>query len=269
MLRSENSTDKIIRIDSFNPYETRFPNRRLITRDTLIIMKLLRSEGYRVIVEPENEQPLQYLYKKGTAQWFADPVNILFFSIPLTILTNLIVNQIQKLIDGKGNKPTPNINITIDNSIHTYNYLGEAQPEGNTKRISLERKALKEGFDRCFEARPPKTAFPTPIYLEHKPKIVGWCRLWESDKGLESEGFILDKVVKRRISQKRLNGASVTGIASVTECSICNFNYLECNHIAGEDYDGKHCFNTIKETTFVETSIVKEPINKECILGWA
>lgn len=259
---------KKIIIETFNPYESRFPNRKLVTRDMLLLIKHLRSDGYEIVIEPENDQPVEYLYKKGVAEFFADPVNITLIGIPIAILTNIISNQIQKLLDKKEPINKTNINIQIDNSTHIYNYLGEPQDKNNKKLVAKKRMELKDGFERCFEIKSPRLDYPTPIFLEHKPKIVGWCSLWADDKGLKSEGIIIDKIVKRRISQNRLNGASVTGIATKTECSICKSNFVYCDHIPGKEYNGKKCHNTIIETDFVETSLVKEPINSECLLGW-
>jgi hypothetical protein len=259
---------KKIKIDTFNPYENRFPNRKLVTRDTLLLIKHLRSEGYEVIIEPENEIPVQYLYKKGIAEFFADPVNITLINIPIAILTNIISNQIQKLFDKKESINKENINIKIDKSTRTYNYLGEHQEKTNHKVVAKKRKELKDGFDKCFEIKSPYEDFPTPVFLEHKPKIVGWCWLWSDDDGLKSKMIITDKVVKRRISQNRLNGLSVTGIATKTECSICKSDFVTCKHIPAKKYKGKECYNTIVETDYVETSIVKEPINSQCLINY-
>lgn len=259
---------KIVKIDTFNPYESRFPNRKLITRDTLLLIKYLRAEGYEIVVQPENDQPIEYLYKKGVTEFFANPVNLVLIGIPISIITNIISNKIQKLLDKKESVNKTNLNIQIDNSINIYNYLGESQNKNNKKIIEKKRKELKGGFDKCFQIKPPNDKYPTPIFLEHKPKIVGWCTLWSDDIGLKSEGIITDKIIRRRISQNRLNGASVTGIATKTECSICNLDFVYCKHIPGNNYSGKKCHNTIIETDFVETSIVKAPINSECLLGW-
>ena len=79
--------------------------------------------------------------------------------------------------------------------------------------------------------------------------------------------MITDKVIRRRIRQNRLNGMSVTGIATRTECSICNKSYTECNHVAGNVYNNQGCYNKIIETDYVETSIVKEPINSQCLVN--
>ncbi|MGE5942827.1 MAG: hypothetical protein ACM31G_00675 [Flavobacteriales bacterium] len=259
---------KIIKIDTFNPYENRFPNRKLVTRDTLLLIKHLRSEGYEVVIEPENEQPVQYLYRKGITEFFADPVYITLIGIPITILTTIISNQIQKLFDKKETINKSHINIKIDNSTKIYNYLGEYQNNNNNKLIVKKRNELKEGFDRCFEIKSPFDDLPTPIFLEHKPKIVGWCELWSDDEGLKSKIKITDKVVKRRISQKRLNGMSVTGIATKPECSICKSDFVSCHHIPSLKYEGKECYNTIIETDYVESSIVKEPVNSQCLIDY-
>ena len=263
-------TNKVIKIDSFNPYESIFPNRKLVTRDTLILIKYLRAEGYEIIVTPEDNKPIEILYKKGLAEIFADPINIALLGIPIGVITTIIGNQIQKVIDKFGGSVKlneSNINITIDNSIKHYNYLGEFQKGKNSIAIEDYRKKQKEGFSKSFKIKSPNDDYPTPIFLEHKPKIVGWCSLYADDKGLKANGIVTDKLIRKRIQQNRLNGMSITGIAKVTKCSICDNSYVDCNHVAGNFYDEKECFNTIVETDFVETSIVKEPINRECLVN--
>lgn len=259
---------QVIEIESFNPYENRFPNRKLVTRETLILMKYLRDEGYDVKVLPDNEQPIEILYKKGLAEFFADPINIALVGIPIGVITNIVSNKIQKLIDSRGKKEKinhDNLIITIDNT--TYNYLGKGLSSEKKKLIKAKRKEVKDGFEKCFKIITPIPKFPTPIFLEHKPKVVGWCSLYVDDVGLKAEGIIVNKVIRKRISQNRLNGMSVTGIAKKTECSICKKKYTECNHIAGNKYEGINCLNTIVESDFVEASIVKEPINSECLVN--
>src|SRR5690606_33036202 len=113
------------------------------------------SEGYEVVIEPDNGLPVQYLYRKGIAEFFADPVNITLINIPITILTNIISNQIQKLLNKKETVNKENINIKIDNSTRTYNYLGEPQEVNNHKLVNKKRKESKDGFDRCFEIKSP------------------------------------------------------------------------------------------------------------------
>jgi hypothetical protein len=60
---------QVIEIDSFNPYENRFPNRKLVDNDTLKLIKILRQQGITVTVRPDNGQPLQYLFRKGVSEF--------------------------------------------------------------------------------------------------------------------------------------------------------------------------------------------------------
>lgn len=141
-------------------------------------------------------------------------------------------------------------------------------PHNHYKEMEEKKKIKKKLFKKSFELKSPFDDLPTPIFLEHEPKIVGWCKLINDDYGLKCEMIILDKLTKRRIKQNRLNGLSITGIATKTQCSICNSDYVYCNHIAKNIYDNKECYNTILETDYVETSIVKEPINSQCLINY-
>lgn len=266
----ETSLKKVIEIQSFNPYENRFPNRKVISRETLILIKYLRAEGYQVKVLPENIKKTELLYRKGLTEIFTDPLIMILLGIPIGVITNIISDKIQNLIRKLKTKEEINPNnliIKVDNSTNYYNYLGNEFPKDYPEKISKKKKKIQKAFTNSFEIKPPNANYLTPIFLEHKPKIVGWCSLFTDDQGLKAEGFLTDKIVKKRIKQNRLNGMSVTGIAKKTRCSICNKSYVKCNHVAGEVYEGKKCHNTIVKTDFVETSIVKEPINKECLVN--
>lgn len=92
---------KTIEIDSYNPYDSIYPNRKVVTREILILIKTLRAEGYKVIVKPNDNRPIEYLLKKGATNFLADPVNLLIISIPINIVTGLITNWILKIYDNK------------------------------------------------------------------------------------------------------------------------------------------------------------------------
>ena len=142
---------QIVEIESFNPYENRFPNRKLLTRETLILIKYLREEDYEVKVLPDNDQPIEILYKKGLAEFFADPIFIALIGIPIGIITTIVSNKIQKLIDSLDKKEAINpehLIVQIDNSTH--NYLRENFLKEKKKKIKRNRKELKNGFERCF-----------------------------------------------------------------------------------------------------------------------
>jgi len=48
------------------------------------------------------------------------------------------------------------------------------------------------------------------------------------------------------------------------ECSICNANYHECDHVKGRPYMGHLCGLIIKKASPNEVSIVEDPADKRC-----
>lgn len=264
---------KEIVIDSFNPYSQLYPNRRLVDKGTLELIKYLRIEGYNVIVKPENDQPVQYIFKKGFHDFFTDPVYMYLTSSATAIITTLVANSFQKIIDKWGNNKT-NTNdnrnniIIINNSTHeTINFLNKHIPRNEIadKRRKVKKKI--QGFTKCFSKVSPYPELPTPIFLEHKPQIVGWGRVNVNHEGLVIEkSIIVDKNVRKKIRNGKIKGASVTGISEKSICSICKSNYVECNHIAGDFYNNIICGNELVESTLVEVSLVSVPINEKCII---
>lgn len=261
---------KKISIDSFNPYETRFPNRRLVTKGTLELMKELRLNGYEVTVKPENNEPIQYLYKKGLHDFFSNPVYAFLAGIPTSIVFNIASNYIQKCIDKWNQTEEIKDNIIIINQTtnEIINLNQKVISKSEIKDKQKKEKKLKTEFDKCFPLKSPYVHLPTPIFLEHKPKIIGWCRLKATYTTLEfDDSIILDKKVHKKIKEGKIKGGSLTGIAEKSICKICKSDYVICDHIAGEIYDNTMCGNEIHEATIVEVSLVKEPINKECIVS--
>lgn len=262
-----------IEIQAFNPYEYRFPKRKLINLESLILIKYLRSEGYDICILPYNDVSIEYLFKKGVRDFLSDPINIFLIQIPVGIATSLVANYIQKLIAKRENYNTDSKiqinskNITLIHSDRYFDISGVKIPIHiyNDKIDSHKKKAEK--FNKAISLISPYFEYPAPIFLEHEPVIVGWCTLYEDENALRTEGIITNEIIKRRIHQGRYKGASVTGIAKVTECSICKGNFISCNHITGQLYDGKECTNKILESDFVEMSLVKEPINQKCLIG--
>lgn len=87
---------QIIQIDAFNPYDGIYPNRKVITKDILILIKTLRSNGYEVVVLPNDGRKIEYLFKKGDTNFLADPFNQVLINIPLPIAAGLVTNWLQK-----------------------------------------------------------------------------------------------------------------------------------------------------------------------------
>lgn len=50
----------------------------------------------------------------------------------------------------------------------------------------------------------------------------------------------------------------------VSQCSICNIDYEECNHIAGNPYMGEIAVRNILDAKLNEVSIVETPASKHC-----
>ncbi len=53
---------QMIEIDSFKAYDSIFPNREVVTREILNLIKTFRSKGYLVIVKPNDSKPVEYLF---------------------------------------------------------------------------------------------------------------------------------------------------------------------------------------------------------------
>lgn len=262
---------KEIVIDSFNPYSQLYPNRRLVDKSTLELIKYLRIEGYSITVKPDNGQPIQYIFKKGFHELFTNPVYMYLTSSATAVITTLVANSFQKIIDkwgnGKTNTNENNIIIINNNTNETINFLHNHIPRNE---ITDKRKKVKkqvQGYTKCFSQVSPYPDLPTPIFLEHKPQIVGWGRVNVNNEGLIiEESIIVDKNARKKIKSGKIKGASVTGISEKSVCSICKSDYVECNHIAGDIYNNVICANELHESTLVEVSLVRIPINEKCII---
>jgi hypothetical protein len=254
---------KDIEIESFNPYESIFPNRKLINFDTILLIKMLRKEGYNVIVKPNDGTTPEYLFRKGAIEFLSNPINALIVNVNINIACNLIASWIQGAY--KKEKPSHNIFI-IDNSqnkiVNVYERTISKQDFLNKKK---KRESMVISFQECFKMKSPIPGLPTPIFLEHKPIIIGWCRL-KNNENLEVEkGQITDEKIYEEMKKGIYKGFSISGIAEQTICSICNSNYLNCNHVGRRKYNGKICSNSISVKELIEISVVKEPINNKAV----
>lgn len=263
--------DKVLQIESFNPYDRKFPDRKTITFETLVLIKYLKKEGYTVKVLPSDDRPVEYLFKKGFAEYFSDPVIMFLVGIPSSIILNIVSNYIQRLLDrDKGVEVKINVKnfVVIENQNNHYDCRGGRIKTKEFKKLVENGKLTKESFGRQFAKQPPYFDKPVPMFYEHRPKIVGWCRPIIDDKGIRVEdGVIKDREIMKKLDKGKIKGASVCGIATRTICSICNENFVECEHLPGEIYDGEECYNQVYKADLVEVSLVKTPVNPECLIG--
>ncbi|MEO6149295.1 MAG: hypothetical protein ABIN95_04385 [Mucilaginibacter sp.] len=261
----------IVTIETFNPYESLFPNRKLVDRDAILLIKFLRREGYDVKLMPDDGKPVEYLFKKGIREWLSDPIVAFFTGVTSTVIGTLASNFLQSLMTRTEKGTINHINInnlvlkTPDGLTSLINGLQVNDSHVNNIRVS--NKHLVESYNLAFSIPPPKNKYPIAIFLEHKPTIVGWCNVEDRPVGLWVDGYLEDLRLRQQINSGIYKGLSITGISKKTICSICEKDYIACSHISSECYDGKICASHLLESDFVEVSIVKEPVNTTCLVN--
>ncbi len=259
----------IIRFRSYNPYEARYPGRRVVARETLHLIKLIRTQGYHVIVEPDDGSKLNYIAEKGLREFLADPVYAMIVGTSVSVIINLISSW---LYDRLKDKPT----------LDRVSLILEFDEKGNKVRYDHEGKVIDDRlflelltslnnrarqYKESLYMTPPNQFQQFPIYLEHTGKIVGWGSVAVDDKGLRVKNAkITDKETCRRLDNGEFNGFSVAGLVHNAVCSICNMQYVDCNHITGNSYDGVECVVNNQGIDLAEVSIVKSPVNTGAII---
>jgi len=255
-----------IRIQSFNPYAARFQNRNVISREALHLIKYLRSQGYKVTIEPENNNEINFLTEKGIREFLLDPINIILINIPISIIVSLIASYIYDCLKRKPKNDEVNIFLEIDEKGNKIRYSHSGQPISDRRFKDLlkilERKA--KAYKSSQKKVPPDPNKPFPIFLEHTEKLIGWGQIYEDKTGLKVEDAeISDSETLKRIRSGELKGMSIGGLVRKSKCSVCGLNYLDCNHVTGKIYDGVKCICDIYEVDLAEISVVKYPINPQ------
>jgi len=251
------STESKVIIHSYNPYESRFPNRRVVTREVLVLIKILRENGYKVSIEPEDGTRLNYLAEKGLRELLTDPIIITLISLPLSIIGSLIANWISEYARGQ-KVEEEKIILEMDDFGHKtrFSYTGHQIDEAKYEQIQqiIHERTLRACT--AYSVIPPEAERPVPIYLEHTDYIVGWGQVRLTNKGLKMENVrIHDIKTADRIRNKELKGFSIGGIIYNSTCRVCNRDFVECNHTNGALIEG---------LDLVEISFVQNPINPEC-----
>lgn len=155
-------------IQSNNPYEARFPGRRVISREALHIAKLLRADGYSVIIEPNSEKKLNYVTEKGLREFLADPIHMVIVGIPLSVVVNIISTWLYDRF--KRTPSTEEFSLVIETDENElcvrYNHKGEPISEKRFQAILklAERSALR--YAASQRIIPPDPTRPVPIFLE-------------------------------------------------------------------------------------------------------
>ena len=253
-----------IRFHSYNPYESVYPGLRVVSRETLHLIKTLRAQGYSVVVEPEDGTKLNYFVEKGLRELLSDPVYAFVIGIPTSLVLNLIANWVCHL--RRSPKPDEvNVVLEFDEGGNKVRYSESGRPVSD-ERFNSMLSALEDRKHRFEESRKLTSPYPgyfIPIHLEHTGKVVGWSKGFIFNDQKKAIGVdttkICDDETWERIERHELRGFSIAGIVSNAKCLICREEYVNCNHIAGIKYNGEKC--TVRATTRpAEISIVKDPV---------
>jgi hypothetical protein len=253
-----------IRIPSRNPYVSLYPDLKVVSRETIHLIKLLREEGYSVIVEPEKIEKLNYYVEKGIKEILADPILIYVIGIPTSIITGLISSWLHDIWRKTPKKDENLLIIEFDEDGNKVRY-SESGRKISDEKFSSILKSLDEranAYEKSRENPSPITQRPYPVYLEHTSKIIGWAEnVITRSEGLFLDGLqIIDPEVQELVDNGYLTGLSVAGIIKKSTCSVCNSDYVLCNHIAGKTYNRKECLVRIDEFAIAEFSLVRDPI---------
>jgi hypothetical protein len=257
-------TKPIVTFQSYNPYEARYPGLRVVSRKVLDLMKTLRSNGYKVVVQPEDGAKLCYLTEKGVREFLSDPIVVLVLSSYSSLLIGLLTNWIYDNLKRRPQDNEINIVIEVDERGQKvrYSHSGRAISDERFQNILSLMENRARQYGSSLMVQPPFLTHPHPIFLEHTSQIIGWAgSLRRDEQGLRLDDVkITDEQAWLRIEMDDLTGFSIGGIIQKSTCSICNKDYVDCNHIGSEIYDGKECTIRIDKILIADCSVVKNPV---------
>ena len=202
-------------IRSYNPYEARYSGRRVISREALHIVKVLRESGYVVSVGPDDGRTLHYSTEKGLRDFLSDPLYIVLVGIPISVVANIISSW---LYDRFKRVPsTEQVSIILETDEHgvcvRYDHTGTPISEKRFQSILkvFERRAQR--YEESQALSPPDLTRPVPIFLEHTSKLVGWGRATLDEKGLRLDDVqIFHKKTLKAMNKGDLEGLSIAGL---------------------------------------------------------
>jgi hypothetical protein len=252
-----------IRIKSHNPYESRYPERRVISRETLDFVKRLRESGYSVAVDPEDGSELTYATQKGLREFLADPIIMLVVGIPISVMVNLLSTWLYEKFKRLPNDEDINIILEVDENGERirYNHKGNQISEKKFKSVLKLMERRVQEYEKSQALVPPDPTRPVPIFLEHTDKLIGWGQVLTDEVGLKLKSVeIIDKKTSKRVAKGTLEGISIAGLIDNSTCTICEGKYVECNHIGGKEYEGEECAIRVDGILLTEISFVKKPV---------
>lgn len=260
-----NSENGVATFHAHNRYAAMYPDVRAVPQATLHVMKRLRAAGVRVRVLPEDGRPLCFTFQKGIGDWLADPAVALLASIPVGFAVNLLSSwwTDRKRRDREFPSATIAFVVEEDGELRYYDLNG--MPLARHEAIQLSQRAQESTrvFLRTIETPSPDPRRLYPIQRDHSGIIVGWMAgIRNDDDGIKLiDVRFTDPQTEIDVASGELSGFSPGGIAMRSVCSVCGANYIECNHVAGDEYENGHCVVFIEQACPAEFSVVKDPIN--------
>jgi hypothetical protein len=255
-------------VESFNPYDVGYPNRRVVTRAELDLIKVARAAGISVRITGRPEHELNFLTEKGLRDLLADPVIALVANIPIGVLAGLIANALPQWFKPP-RSTARSVVLEVDETGTKVRYTADGAPIDHATFLSLVSLLQQRRSDRpnAFPGSSPEPNRPIPIFLEHTRRLIGWGRVEATDKGLEvHDAKITDDEAYSRIQKGELKGFSIAGLVRKATCGICGGSYFLCEHVGGMSYGGVTNSVHLEEVDLCEISIVETPINPDATI---
>ncbi|WP_026632610.1 hypothetical protein [Dyadobacter alkalitolerans] len=265
-----------ISIKSFNPYEYRFPHRKVLNLGEVHLIKELKSRGFKVNILPLDNRPVDYIFRKGefaSLEFLWPIILVLWQELPKEIILSTISDWYKKTffkgknLESVGEPVASNIVLIENFNGVMYNLNGGVIEPLQAANKLTEIQGLQEAYRESFLKKSAHDHLPTPIFRQHSPKIIGWAKMSINEIGMHiDDSIIIDQQAWDDVKSKKLKGFSVAGIATKSICNICNSSYVLCEHVSGTEYHNVECCNNIMSALFVECSLVEEPSYSECLV---
>ena len=259
-----------VRVSSFNPYEARFPGRRVVSRDTLHLVKELRARGMSVTVEPEDGTKLNWFTQKGFEEVLF-PMVVQAVDVTRDMLVGVFSAWLYKrferrrhgvALQDKVGRPPVFVQEWKDADVPFYDLDGSRVEEDQVRAELAAARMRATEWGRSLTLESPKpNEVPAPIFLEHTSRVGGWAAPTVDERGLRVKTWFQDDETWDRVQKGELRGFSVGLLIHESACSICGSDYVDCNHVSSLEYDGEQCKVHLTGLYLAEVSVVREPVN--------
>ncbi|TYW39968.1 hypothetical protein, partial [Vibrio cholerae] len=168
-------------IDAYNPYEARFPNRTVISREELHVIKTLRSSGIDYKIRSKYSGELYILSQKNFESLLTDPIFLTLYNLAIGVGASYVYKALN-------NEKELNNKLFIKNKDgEVFDYQGMPLGQDTIKHVTRSMFKTQSDFAKTMSSKSPYPELPHPVHLEHTANIVGWCHLVADERGLRAE----------------------------------------------------------------------------------